>query len=193
MDIQCVASLSSRRGGKIPVAVSLESEHLLVACPSASSACTVSLHDYCPSSKQLQQVVPLAHSSEDGQPPQALQFSSPDARRPLLLCSASPRCTLLWQLEEREGLVACAAGAPRRCQADSSVCGPVSHIAFSADGLHVAVSMLSATLVYHTRSCLLDTTLLGHTGVVSCALFLCLQPLTLLTLSHDRSFKVGVA
>ena len=42
------------------------------------------------------------------------------------------------------------------------------------------------------QTCLVDTTLLGHEGVVSCVLFISLFPLTLLTLSEDRSFKVGV-
>ena len=40
------------------------------------------------------------------------------------------------------------------------------------------------------QNCVLDTTLLGHEGVVSCSFFLSLQPLTLLTLSEDRTFKV---
>ena len=51
---------------------------------------------------------------------------------------------------------------------------------------------LCVLLYLFMQTSLVDTTLLGHEGVVSCILFISLFPLALLTLSEDRSFKVLV-
>lgn len=43
-----------------------------------------------------------------------------------------------------------------------------------------------------SQNCTLDTTLLGHAGLVSCLHFTSLHPLTIISLAHDRTFKVGM-
>lgn len=83
----------------------------------------------------------------------------------------------------------------------------VAAVSFSPTGLYLAVSKGNTVSVYHTQvsqlakscmsltgsppqSCVLDTTLLGHSALISCVLFTTPNPVTVVSLSHDRTFKV---
>ncbi len=48
----------------------------------------------------------------------------------------------------------------------------------------------SHDLYFPTQSCTVETSLVGHAATVTRVLFTSLEPLTVITLSEDRTFKV---
>ncbi len=70
--------------------------------------------------------------------------------------------------------------------------GRVRHVAFSQTNRHLVVCQGLVALVFVCEGLGLDTTLVGHSAPVTCAAFAPpSHPLTAITASEDRSFKVS--